>query len=68
MKDIFDENPITVSPELANEIGLEESIVVQQIRYWENINAKSGRNYFDGFYWVYNSYEDWQETNFFFMS
>ena len=67
-KYLFDENPISLSPELAAEIGMEGAAVLQQIRFWENNNKLNDRNFYEGFYWVYNTYADWQETNFFFLS
>lgn len=50
-----------VLPELAAKIGLNESLVLQQIHYWMGINKKADRNYRDGYYWTYNSYESWKE-------
>ena len=57
---LLDSQPLIVIPELASIAGLNESIVLQQIHYWTEINRKAGRNYRDGYYWTYNSYQDWQ--------
>ena len=48
-------------PTLATIIGLNESIVLQQVHYWLKIKEKSQQDYIDGHYWVYNTYEQWQE-------
>lgn len=48
-------------PTLATLIGLNESIILQQIHYWLKHKEKSGQDYIDGHYWVYNTYEQWQE-------
>lgn len=64
---LFNENPLVILPELATKVGLNESIVLQQINYWLNENEKAKRNFKDGHYWCYNSYKEWQ-TNFPFWS
>ena len=46
-----------VIPELAEELGLDESIVLQQIHYWI---TKSGKLINDEF-WIYNTFEDWKK-------
>lgn len=48
-------------PTLATIIGLNESIILQQVHYWLKIKEKSKQDYIDGHYWVYNTYEQWQE-------
>ena len=65
---LFDDSPIVVNVTLASEIGLNEAIVLQQINYWIENNKKTGRNYYDGKYWTYNSIKSWHETNFKFFS
>ena len=49
------ENPLMVLPKLAERIGLEESIFIQQIHYLtlHSRNVKGGKR------WVYNTYTDW---------
>ena len=64
---LFNENPLVILPELATKVGLNESIVLQQINYWLNENEKARRNFKDCHYWCYNSYKEWQ-TNFPFWS
>ena len=58
---LLDTQPLVILPELAVAIGLDEAIVLQQIHYWCNLNAKAGKNYRDGHYWVYNSMPKWLE-------
>ncbi len=52
---LITEPPLQVLPTLAVSVGLNESIIFQQIHYW--ILMK--QNPRDGYYWVYNSYTDW---------
>ncbi|MDH8790042.1 DnaD domain protein [Staphylococcus epidermidis] len=54
---LIDDYPILVLPTLATEIGLNESIVLQQMHYWLK---KSNYNY-DGRHWIYNSFPEWQK-------
>ena|SRR5690625_145506 len=54
---LIDENPLIVLPSLAKKIGLNEAIILQQIHFW--INKK--KNYRDGNYWVYNTYNGWSK-------
>jgi hypothetical protein len=41
---LLDEQPLLIMPKLATKIGLNESIIVQQIHYWNEINKKSNNN------------------------
>lgn len=54
-------NFLLVSPEMAQALGTNEAIILQQIRYWINKNILNGYNFRDGYYWTYNSYPDWQK-------
>ncbi|MBL4653786.1 MAG: type IV secretion system DNA-binding domain-containing protein [Flavobacteriales bacterium] len=56
---IIDESPLLVLPSLASKIGLNEAIALQQIHYWLNPNIN--KNYKEGKYWIYNTYEEWQK-------
>ena len=58
---LLDEKPLMVMPKLAQRIGLNEAIVLQQIHYWNEINRQAKNNYRDGHYWTFNSYEQWGE-------
>ena len=65
---LFDEPPIFVNPILARDIGLDEALVLQQLNYWTEVNRKTGKNYHEGRYWIYNSIRGWKEENFDYMS
>lgn len=52
-----DEQPLVIKPKLAKLIGLNEAIVLQQIKYW----IKKSRHEYGGTKWVYNSYQEWQK-------
>lgn len=58
---LLDEQPLLVMPKLASKIGLNESIVLQQIHYWNTINEEAGNNFKDGHHWTYNSYANWRK-------
>jgi hypothetical protein len=58
---LYDTKPLVVDPKLASLIGLNESIVLQQIHYWLEINRQADKNFRDGYYWIYNSYPQWLE-------
>ena len=62
---LIDEYPVLVLPSLAEKIGLNEAIVLQQVHYWTVTfeRADKDRHYRDGRWWVYNTYQEWQ-TNF----
>lgn len=57
---LLDEPPLVIQPALAQQIGLNEAIVLQQIHYWIKQAEESGRNLHDGYYWVYNSIRAWR--------
>ena len=52
---LLDDYPLIILPSLAEQVGLNESIVLQQLHYW----LKKSVNDRDGHRWVYNTYEDW---------
>ena len=58
---LLDEPPLQVMPTQATLIGLNEAIILQQVHYWLKHKEKSGQDYIDGHYWVYNTYDQWQE-------
>lgn len=58
---LFDEYPLMVSPTLATKIGLNESLILQQIHYWLEINKKANTNNKDGYFGIFNSYDQWQD-------
>lgn len=51
--------PLVISPALAQRIGLNEAIVLQQICYWLE-DTTSGVEH-DGKRWIYNTIEEWTE-------
>ena len=65
---LFNEEPIIINRLAAKVLGLNEAIVVQQIHYWLNINEKAKKNFINGKYWTFNTYEKWQNENFDFWS
>lgn len=52
---LIDDYPILVLPKLAEKIGLNEAIILQQIHYW----LKESKHFYDNKIWVYNSYPNW---------
>ncbi|MFK4784365.1 hypothetical protein [Fusobacterium sp. MFO224] len=47
--------------ELAEEYGIEEAILIENIAFWIKKNMTNNKNYIDGNYWVYNSYKSFNE-------
>jgi hypothetical protein len=62
---LIDSQPIQVLPELAEQIGLNEAIFIQQLHYWLNNECS---HLIDGVNWIYNSYRTWKRDNFPFWS
>lgn len=58
---LFDKSPLLINPDLATLIGLSESIVIQQVHYWIKTNEEANRNFYDGHFWTYNTYAEWQK-------
>jgi DnaD/phage-associated family protein len=54
---LLDDKPIVVIPSLAEKIGLNEAIILQQMNYW----LQKSKHEYEGKHWVYNTYEEWQE-------
>lgn len=46
-------------PNLAKEIGLKETLVLQQVHYW--ISKPKNKNVRSGKVWVYKTYTEWQK-------
>ncbi len=53
---LFVKRPLVVNPQLAAEIGLNEAIVLQQVKYWTDRSEFKK----DGLVWVYKTAEDWE--------
>lgn len=62
---LLNKRPILFNPEVAEVIGLNQAIVLQQINYWIN---KPFAKEIDGKRWIYNSIDQWQKDNFPFWS
>jgi len=58
---LFNKKSLVVDPDLAVLIGLSESMILQQMHYWLQINEEAKRNLYDGYFWTFNSYIDWQK-------
>ena len=56
---LINEPPLQILPTLAQRIGLNEAIILQQVHYW--LNPKMNKNLIEGRYWVWNTYEQWQQ-------
>lgn len=57
LKFLIPEPPLQVLPSLAQTIGLNEAIVLQQIHYWLSKSTHTKEN----FNWIYNTYKEWLE-------
>lgn len=57
-----DEIVLTIRPQFAAMLGLNESVVVQQLHYWLR-KAQKGQcgRFVNGHYWVWNSLSEWLE-------
>jgi hypothetical protein len=55
---LINEPPLQVLPSLAELLGLNEAIFLQQLHYWL---GKAKFQDEDGVPWVYNTYDEWQE-------
>ncbi|MHA2782568.1 conserved phage C-terminal domain-containing protein [Vibrio harveyi] len=53
---LFVKRPLVVNPQLAAEIGLNEAIILQQVKYWADRSEFSK----DGLVWIYKTAEDWE--------
>lgn len=58
---LYKKRPLTINPDLAIAVGLNEAIVLQQVQYWCEHNEENDRNFRDGHFWVYNSFPEWQK-------
>lgn len=56
---LINEPPLIVLPSLATAIGVNEALIIQQIHYW--LDPRINKNFKDGQFWVYNTYEEWQK-------
>lgn len=56
---LFNFRPLVINPQLADRIGLNEAIILQQLKYWLN-ETESGVEH-EGQRWIYNTVEQWQK-------
>lgn len=56
---LIDDYPLIVLPALAEEIGLNEAIFLQQLNYWSQPKLNQGIVDEQGRRWIYNSVEAW---------
>lgn len=54
---LINEPPLLVLPSLAEKVGINHAILLQQMHYW----LRGSKHEHDGHKWVYNSYADWQK-------
>lgn len=54
---LFEDKLLVINPRLAQKIGLNEAIVLQQILYWVK-NDRAGE-FINGYKWIYNSIPQW---------
>jgi len=61
---LIDDKPVMVLPKLAQAIGLNGAIVLQQIHYWIEIVKEAGKqdHFRDGSWWIYNTKTEWTEN------
>lgn len=53
---LYETRPLIVNPQLAVEIGLNEALILQQIKYWH----ERATYRYDGEPWFYKTNEDWE--------
>lgn len=63
---LMDESPLLFCRSLAKAIGLEEAIIVQQLR-WLLRDRRNGKE-IAGDKWIYNTHQEWIDTYFWWMS
>ena len=52
------ESPLIVYPHLAQQLGLKEAIILQQVHYW--LDPARNKKVIHGRRWVHNTYEQWK--------
>jgi hypothetical protein len=55
---LINEHPLIVLPSLAEAVGLNEAMVLQQVHFWSSLSDKE----YDGSKWFYRTMEEWQHT------
>jgi len=60
---LIEENPLIILPSLANEVGLDVAIALQQLHYrqqWEEGHTDPN----EGYHWVTRTYSEWKDGDF----
>lgn len=67
---LMDEYPLLVYPSLAETMGINKAVVFQQLHFLLNAQKTSKNDYVfvDEHWWVYNTYQEWKETYFSWLS
>jgi hypothetical protein len=63
---LLDERPLVLLPSLAQAVGVNEAVVIQQLHFYLT-NPDNGREH-DGAQWIYKTYENWRTDDFPFLS
>jgi len=50
---------ITIDTDIATKYGLEEAVIINQVRYWTSGSRTDEYKFHDGRYWVYKTYDEW---------
>ncbi|CAH6841281.1 conserved hypothetical protein [Vibrio chagasii] len=53
---LYGTRPLVINPDLAAKIGLNEALVLQQVKYWQ----ERAQYEFEGKFWFYKKIEEWQ--------
>jgi hypothetical protein len=63
---LLKEKPILAYPRLAHVLGVNEAIILQQIFFYVKINERKHKplHFHNGKWWVYNSYKQWRDQHF----
>jgi hypothetical protein len=63
-KYLFNEEPKSFSPTIAKALcSVSKAVIMQQVHFWLHVYTKKAdqRHFFDGYYWVFNSYTEWHK-------
>ncbi len=63
-KYLFNEEPKSFSPTIAEALdSISKAVIIQQIHFWIYVysNKRDRNHFFNGHYWVFNSYNDWHD-------
>lgn len=67
---LIDENPIVIYPSIAKYLGINKAAIIQQLHFLLNVTKanRTAYNFVEDKWWVYNSYREWQENYFTWLS